>query len=1050
MSHIAIKLNGVYLATGENTEIDIEDANPYFNDQSETMSLPFTVPLDGNRAAFGNVECIENDDNLRSIENMRMDVEVDGILLRSGKAGSIEDQSLVDSVTLQMISAVYSLEDYLDGVRCRDVELIDKIPIGETLGNVSAKLVCDLNLKVEYTYSYEDEYGTNVTSNETLKFDAGGVRPSLDGSVGMNISFPAIGFSVPWKCKTVGGSGGFGDSSPYDSDGTIGKNPTVVKSYINVTDKYGENNAKYCNARISYLHYKKDGNESSDVVDMSDNDQSEYGRYNPYLVLEANRPASGICFYVLYFLDCLFAMFKEDGIAYDNSILMAHDDLCRLAFFTTHCKFTTDYDMGNNAPIGALRNLEQINSWLRTRNIDTELSIDDSKRTENIDSVTIDGTEYKVNGHIDVVVQEAGKTDEDGNVSWHPVHYDGYVRKIYYEVSNIALGITADPMTMYASSLNFPDADAKSVLDSLWASFGIRFFIDQNTRLVKPMFIRDILRSKEEAIIFPCHVVTSVKKTEKVTGFRMQYSGQSDKQQRQDNITLGSRDYDTVYDYEDYRHLNISLTYDSIIHQGYDTNMTCYVDFNTGNLYRVKVDGDATKRDEYHPVIFEVGQLHGVEIGDCSNQNKDYIEEITSSFQPVIFNDVNYRNERKSSGDVIYDMKDDKGQNNKVIFQTVYSKEQILAAFINEDMLAENVQRTLIFPLGNSHIQINLTASSRTTESFDVESSDDGDSPLQSLDWGLAVALMRGGGSSAHLDYYDYNYDMFGNCKYRMVAGSDYGISLDSIDNYAQVYDYNGDLPGIGGGSGGSFDGVYSRDEARTILRVYFPGSNYDLLNGSAWLGTTSLVDYDGRTRYYVFAKTTDATRDYFTALQGAARQNNQSIFSIDASSSRIMVASYNTQNEVDYYEAVISQLLDIVRGSASSGTVSVPVPDGVQVSFGAYDDNRISLKIRSYIEAPTDMEGPNGQFIPKGTPLCDPKVMNRGLYDQFMSDYAYLRLHGKIVEIEILCEAAALTGIQWHRRYRFGDYVGWINKIKTHITAQHGIESIIVELIVL
>lgn len=883
MSHIAIKLNGVYLATGEDTAIDIEDANPYFNDQSETMSLPFTVPLDGNREAFGNVECIENDDNLRSIEGKRMDVEVDGILLRSGKAGSIEDQELTDSVALQMVSAVYSLDDYLDGVRCRDVDLIDEIPIGETIGNVTFNFSCRLQVIMK-TYGFHLKNGHKLPFEKNHVIDSYDEPPHFDSLV---VSLPAVGFSQPGICVTKGGSSGFGSGSPFDSDGSVGKPATMSKSFINVTDMYMENGAKYCNARVCYMNYKEKDGETTDEVDAD----------NPYMVLEANRPGSGICFYVLYFLDCLFAMFKEDGIAYDNSELMKIEDMRRLAFFTTHCKFRTEPQTSPTSPSPLLRNIDQINSWLQTRNIDTKLTVDDSEREQVISSIKIDGVEYK-QGSVSPFY-ELGI----GEIWWQNV------LALYYKYSDLAYSVTADPMTMYATSQNFPDSDAKTIIDSLWSSFGIRFFLDQQTRQVKPRFIRDILRSTEEAIVFPCKVITATKKTSKVTGFRMQYSGQSDKQTRQDNITMGVLDYDTVYDYEDYRNLTLLFDYSEIIKKDYDTNMTLYCDLSTGDLYRVKIDSEAETRSEYHPVIFEVGQLHGVEIGDCSKVNDEFIEEVTSSFQPIVFNDVNYRNERKHI-ETVYEMRNENGEIMRVEFETGETKKQILAAFISEKMEHEYIARSISFPAGTKQIQLNLQADIKTQEAFD-----DVDSPLQSLDWGLAISVMRGGGASAHIDYYDYNYDMFGNCKYRMVAGSDYGISLDSIDNYGQVYDYNGDLPGIGGGSNG---------------------------------------------------------------------------------------------------------------------------------------DERISLKIRSYIEAPEDMVGPNGEVIPKGTPLCDPQVMNRGLFDQFMSEYAYFRMNANPIELTIQCEVAALTSIQWHRRYRFGDYVGWINKINTHITAAQGIESVTVELLVL
>ena len=57
---------------------------------------------------------------------------------------------------------------------------------------------------------------------------------------------------------------------------------------------------------------------------------------------------------------------------------------------------------------------------------------------------------------------------------------------------------------------------------------------------------------------------------------------------------------------------------------------------------------------------------------------------------------------------------------------------------------------------------------------------------------------MRGGGADSTHEAYDYNYDGFGNSKWRTKSG-DYALTTDSIDPYGVEYDYNGgDEEGIG------------------------------------------------------------------------------------------------------------------------------------------------------------------------------------------------------------------------------------------------------------
>lgn len=885
--HLAIRIKGQYLTLAPDTSIDIEDTNPYFNDVSETFSFPFSVPVEGNRAIFGNIDTIESDANVHASDGDVMTIEVDGVPIRSGKVGNIEDQEITDTISMQMVSSVYSLDDYLDGVRCRDVPQRDRIVIGETIGNLTAfysyifELKANLNL-IPY-YTGQGFQGTNVPYALT--------SDTFSATEQLSVQLPALGFSRPDSCIIKPGT--FGG---HDSDGSIGIEPTIRESYVNVSDEYPKQ--MYCNARICYMHYKKDDDgTSSDEVDTSTTDTSAEGKFNPYLVLDANRPASGICFYLLYFLDCLFYNFRNDGIVYDNSELLKVSDLKRLAFFTTHCKYDLEKLDPYSAP-GDLGSIEMINRWLHSRNIDTTLSIPDISARKDLDSVTVNGRELK-----------KGDVLKPAPPEFEEIASSAVINSVYSEVTLKSSGAKADIMQMVANSQNFPDADAKEIIDSLWGSFGIKFYLDQETRVVKPIFIRDIFRSTDPAIDFDCTVYTAIRKTEKITGFRMQYSQQSDRQQREDNITLGVRDYDTTYDYQDYRNLDDSQHYDTIITQAFDTNMTFYVDLLTGNKYRVKVDSEAEsdtegtiseRRDKFHPVIFEVGQLTGVEIGDCSKQNEDYITEVTSAFQPVILNDVNYRYERKAMAEEV--MMGESG--NTVLLRTEASKQQILSAFISEEMWHENIKRTLVYPMGSKHVELAIQADITTKESYDVQSSNDGDSPLQSIDWGLAVSMMRGGGATSHIDYYDYDYDGFGNCKYRITAGNDYTMSLDSIDDYGKPYDYNGDADGI-----------------------------------------------------------------------------------------------------------------------------------------GSTADERFSLKIRSYANHPVTGEP---MVIP------DRAIANRGLFDTFFSEYAYFLLNRKIVVIDLDCEVASLLNIQWTRRYRFGDYVGWINKISTHISAENGIESVRIELFVL
>lgn len=71
--------------------------------------------------------------------------------------------------------------------------------------------------------------------------------------------------------------------------------------------------------------------------------------------------------------------------------------------------------------------------------------------------------------------------------------------------------------------------------------------------------LRDVFRQKDTSgnalapITLPCTVLKVNKLSEKITGVRMKYSAESDGKEQMENIRRAKRDYDTDFDYIDYR-----------------------------------------------------------------------------------------------------------------------------------------------------------------------------------------------------------------------------------------------------------------------------------------------------------------------------------------------------------------------------------------------------------------------------------------------------------------------------------------------------------------
>lgn len=740
------------LVLPDDFSIDIDDQNPMFND-NEMFSYPVQMPMEGNRFLLGNIDDPLNIDRPVGLEHKKMRIIVDNQPFRSGTLVTSEDEEIDSSLTMNISASEHSIDDLIGDLECQDIPLMDKILIGEKIGKVTASAKYNYHVKITFDGKKPD-HDESPTTQETSEVE---------------FSPQALGFSYPAECVTTGKEVATKEKTLSYANGHTRVVPKVKTSYINVSDPYPT--AKYCNARIAYTHYglQNDGKETASKVDEKEQNSGPELHY-PYWVLDADRPQSGICFYVLYFLDCLFNYL---GVSFDNSELLKVEDMKHLCFFTTHCKYTEELKYPNVD--GYFTSLSEINAWLNSRGCGGHFEFHDQG------DMSIESIEYKENG--------VTKTASVGN--------DGVTSIVAYH-DGTSYSVKANIMLMYATSENFPDESVQTVLDSLSNSFGIRFEYDYEKKHVRAYFIRNVFRSQDTPIDFPGRVISMHKVAEKITGVRMCYSNESDSKKQQDNVRSGKKDYDTSYDYIDYPQKSTvtDMVYKDIMRKPAQTdangNMHVYIDKQTGNAYRIKINGEAESVDDYKPSLFEVGQWKGVELGDCSSINEDYVQEFSSDFVPVEFNDVNYRRELNAASGTVTG-----GSYNVSVNPTT---QPLMVAFTDEDMEHEFLEQRISQSLASTVAKITFDeVLDSVMENYDPTSTEDGNSPLQNIDWGLAIALMRGGGTNATIQQYDFNYDGFGNSKWRTVAGQ-YALTSDSIDMYGNEYDYNGVKEGIGDG----------------------------------------------------------------------------------------------------------------------------------------------------------------------------------------------------------------------------------------------------------
>lgn len=813
-SHLTILINDKPVVLPDDFSIDIEDQNPVFND-TEMFSYPFSIPLDGNRWLVKNIEDVHAAVKAVNMEHLPTRIHADGLPFRSGTLVMQDDEEITDSLSMNIDASTQSFSELISDLQCRDIPVKDQIIIGEKIGNVRVDIESDPVVKVN-VFVTGGKHKDDKTEIHEIR--------AAHVSVSKVLEPQALGFSYPANCvewTTTGTHHKKGDAKimserSYPQNHIVNE-PAIASNgnYINTAAAYGETDgagraASYCNARICYKHHGLDeeGKKTdSGIISMKDCTWTNEDLY-PYWVLDAKRPQSGICFYVLYFLDCLFDYL---GVTFDKKALMEIEDLKHLCFFTTVCSYDTiqhphhgTYYSETDAEViakkkkageiktGYFRSQEHINSWLESRGCGGKINIvkAEDKDVQELTLRTPEGTTEHV---------QVGEVRDDG----------GKVTGISIEAKISKFNVQANVLNMVANSGNFPDESVSTVISSLESAFGIKFSYDYEQKKVTAYLTRDVLRkSGDKARTFHANIHSMTPMTEKITGVRMRYSAESDAKDQRQNVLDSRRNknmgYSTDYDYIDYpapdsgdNSTVYNLDYIDFFHNLSSGDKHCYIDRKTGNAYRVKVNSDATTTADLKPVLFEVGQFKGVEYGDCSDENKDFVHDISVDFTPVPFNDVNYFKEIEAaygSHEAI------DSYNGKKYGVTIADGQPILCAYVDEDMEHEFVEQIINQTISTAFCDFYMQQTLSLVESYDPSSTDDGNSPLQDDSrWGYAVALMRGGGSDATRQSYDYNYDHFGTSKWRTVSGK-YALACDSLDMMGNEFDYNGIQEGTGEG----------------------------------------------------------------------------------------------------------------------------------------------------------------------------------------------------------------------------------------------------------
>lgn len=764
MTGLALQIDDKWAVLDEDVSVSIEDNSPVWGD-GNSFSLPFSLNVEANRHILGNSDQITGQSVYDVLDGKRAVLYTLGIPVYYGKIKMDDEVEIAEGyVDVTLVSGNLTFDEMIEGMNCQDVELMDEIVIGERVTDSTVRF-----------------YG--VFGKDLPEFKIPTYLPSFFMRM-MNDGWTTVNVSEPYP------------QSPY------------------------------CNMRICYP--KPEENESEEDQDLPSSDYRTFSfkkqilnvtddKYGKYVVLDADRPMSAPCFYVLYFLDCLFSKL---GIIFSNKGISYIEDMNRLVFCNTKCAF------------------------------------DDIETDDDSDGVG----EYPPGG----VFIDATGLGNSYTIEWK-----------------------APMKRCVANAKNFPDTEVSSVIEAMKNAFGIRFFVDEKNSTATCVYVKDVLSNNEVIRIENVEISELVKIDNNIQGFRLTYNGNDD---------------DTAYNYTDWgTNVKQIESYNTITNAVSANNKNLYIDPQTGNAYRIKIDEEATSTSEKNPALFEVGAFNDAEFGDCSDE--DRIEIVEIGFSPVTMNDVVARQRMdniRAVANVGEDVSD--AENN----------DQMFAFLVDVDMMYPSIPAYIKVgaktPYGNTELKYTYADTQRFDESRTNQSTSsitketpeyyirsgryagnfkyitaeefENEPPIQSYDTGFTLGIMRGPGREAGVEEAHENYDGEGNWKYFTVK-QDYTVHHDIMDNFARLFDYNGTEEG------------------------------------------------------------------------------------------------------------------------------------GVDMS------GRFSLKLRA------EKPNPEGGFYP----ITNVDAQKRGLFDKFYTEYAYFVVNRKIVKMVCRMEMADVLNIDWTKRYKIGDYTGFINK---------------------
>lgn len=955
--YINTKSNGWMQAFLEpDASISVEINSPVFDlEAGGGFSEPFNLPVEPNQHLFPTVTNHHGAKIYDLLYHRPFRLECDdypilyGIIDLDEEVEVEEQDDGTHVIAINLASNNLELSKLLEGVSAQDIPLKDRIPVGTEFHSLDGYIVA-----LEEGQSYDD--------------------PTLP-RISISIPLPKQVFSLNKYKNTLDGQGEWINST-------------------NVSDPYPIK--PYCNVAISIQKREKQ-------------EDGSYKTLREYETFDADRQNSGICFYVMYFMECLFAHYD---IAWDGTKLSAFEDFNRLAFFTTKCEcdaVPTAYELTEEPSLFFPR--------------------PDAKREFS-----------KLFQKVEVKVKTL---------------LTGYK---YYT------NLRANAWTKYANSKNFPDKDAYDILKELQNAFGIRFIYDSEGQHCSAVFVKDIFADKT-AVKSAAIIHDVYHSDQNLRGVKMSYGGGDDDTSfnynpNKDNSNVVIRNgYNAVrgekgaYDKNTYYDTKTGDMYRIKVDEDAKTEEELYPSlFEVGQFQDASV-GDSTDEGKskeinigFSPVISNiveyVDEQDGVETSGMTSRTSSMRSnlKVNTSCKYTVFLDLELS--EPSSQQLVQTPVSGRASGNP---RTGGADE---IKFTGYKCIVEYVAR-----YGYSEDALKRWDEYKRTQSYQnlrtgmseplLRYEED---PLSTYDAGFSLGVMRGPGNDAGVDVVQENYDGNGNARWAYTP-TNYAFTSDSIDHFGNWFDYNGEGQGgidpeqrfslklmaekVQHFQGKRVDGnsvlITTPQEAAYWLAYIFPDSNQDLfafrikkktdLSAKGW-SVTGLPDYIA-----VYPVILHNAQDS-PMLLNAIKPNGE-IFT----PSELSAYAQNTSRQGTFWdnESVL------IKSAATRKDLA-----DLQALANIYYFPE-TAEVYTLTDVPPTA---TTDFYP-----IDSATAHRGLLHKFNYEYFWFLIHARTVTLETtmtLKELRSLPLLRWHT---FGQYTGLIQRIEYTIHNQTGLSHVIITL---